>query len=283
MPIQIFEKIKPKDPIVICDIGASPCDNVTFIETLISNTNCILYGFEPNEDEFKKLTNNEKRKYYNYAIGNGEDQTLNICKAPGMTSILEPDLEYLDLFHGFKDWAEIIEKKKINTKKLDEVEFEKKIDFFKIDVQGYEHEIINFGQKKLNESLIIQIETSPEPIYKGEKPFSEISSQLEKLDFQLHMFNNINSRCFKPMTFNNNIYEGLHNLFQLDCVFIKKIKLIDEISIEELKKMAMILFYSFNSIDLVDLLIDKISKIENIDYIKDYRDYIKNLKIKKIY
>ena len=61
---------------------------------------CFLYGFEPNEEEFKKLYSTDKKKYFNYAVGNGQSETLNICAAPGMTSVLEPDIEYLELFHG---------------------------------------------------------------------------------------------------------------------------------------------------------------------------------------
>jgi FkbM family methyltransferase len=275
--------IKTKTQTIICDIGASPADPTPFIEDLINNTNCTLYGFEPNEEEFKKLKQTEKKKYFNYAIGSGKTETLNICSAPGMSSILEPNFEYLSLFHGFGEAARIVDKKKIQTKILDEINFTQNIDFFKIDVQGYESEIINFGKNKLKESLIIQIETSPFPLYKNEKTFSHICSQLEDLDFQLHMFNKINTRCFKPTVVGNGIYSGMHHLFQLDCVFVKNINKINELNLEQLKKIALILFYSFKSYDLVDLIIQKISQIESIDYIGKYREIIKNLKIDKFY
>ena len=134
--------INNETPIVICDIGASPVDPTPFIDELIKNINCFLYGFEPNEEEFKKLDQTDKKKYFNYAVGNGQIENLNICFAPGMTSILEPDFEYLKLFHGFSDWAKVIKKVKVQTKKLDDVKFDKKIDFLKIDVQGYEYEVI---------------------------------------------------------------------------------------------------------------------------------------------
>ena len=49
-----------------------------------------------------------------------------------MTSILEPDFEYLELFHGFSDWAKVTKKVKIQTKKLDDVNFNEKIDFLKL-------------------------------------------------------------------------------------------------------------------------------------------------------
>jgi FkbM family methyltransferase len=279
----VLEIINTKQPIVICDIGASPIDPTPFIDDLMSSTNSILYGFEPNEDEYKKLIPTDKKKYFNIAVGNGKVETLNICDAPGMTSILEPDLQYLNLFHGFAEWAKIIKKINIQTKKLDEINFKEKIDFFKIDVQGYEYEIINHGKKKIKESLIIQIETSPIPLYKNEKSFSYICSTLEELGFNLHMFNQINTRCFKPMRVQKDIYAGINHLFQLDCVFIKNLNLIDTLSVEELKKISLILFYSFKSYDLVDMLIQRISEIESVNYIEQYRDHLKTIKINKNY
>lgn len=275
--------INNETPIVICDIGASPVDPTPFIDELIKNINCFLYGFEPNEEEFKKLDQTDKKKYFNYAVGNGQIENLNICFAPGMTSILEPDFEYLKLFHGFSDWAKVIKKVKVQTKKLDDVKFDKKIDFLKIDVQGYEYEVIKNGNNTIKDSLIIQLETSPIPLYKNEKSFAHICLQLENLGFQLHSFNKINTRCFKPVILQNNIYSGLNHLFQLDCVFIKKINLLDNLDLERLKKIALILFYSFGSYDLVDYIVSKISKLEKDEIIFEYRNLMKNIKINKIY
>ena len=275
--------IKNETPLVICDIGASPVDSTTFIDELFNNVNCFLYGFEPNEEEFKKLDSTDKKKYFNYAIGNGQSETLNICSAPGMTSILEPDFEYLELFHGFSDWAKVKKKVKIQTKRLDDVNFDKKINFLKIDVQGYEYEVIKNGNNIIKDCLIIQLETSPIPLYKNEKSFAHICLQLENLGFQLHSFNTINTRCFKPVILQNNKYSGLNHLFQLDCVFIKKLNLLDKLDLEQLKKIALILFYSFGSFDLVDYIVTKISKLKKEEIILEYRNLMKNIKINKIY
>ena len=280
--------IKTETPITICDIGAksgvgNDVDNTFFIDNLINNTNCNLYGFEPNKKEFDKLISTINKKYFNYGIGNGTEEILNIYKAPGMCSILEPNLEYLDLFENFREWCEIIEKIKIKTKKLDEVPFNSKIDFIKIDVQGYESEIIRFGKNTLKECLVINVEVSPIPLYKKEKNFSYIYNQLTELGFVLHAFNRIETRCFKPITMPNHSLTGINHLLQLDCVFIKNFEEIKKYSSESLKKLAMILFFSFNSYDLVDFIIQKISNSESNNYIDKYREIVKNLKINKIY
>ena len=193
-----------------------------------------------------------------------------------MSSVLEPNYEYLNLFHGMQEWSKIIKKKLIKTKKLYEINFEKKIDFFKIDVQGYEYEIINNGKKKIKESLVVQIETSPIPLYKNEKTFSYICNQLENLDFELHMFNNIHTRYFKPFVPNNTTYSGLHHLFQLDCIFIKKLNFISNLNIEELKKFILISLYSLKSYDLTLLLLNKLSKLTQINYSNKLKDFLKD-------
>jgi FkbM family methyltransferase len=278
-----------KDPISICDIGAktgdgNDADNTIFIEDLINNSNSILYGFEPNEDEFKKLNIKPNKKYFNYGVGNGNDEILNIYKEPGLSSILEPNLDYLDLFGNFKEWFEILKKIKIKTKKLDEINFNTIIDFIKIDTQGYESEIIKFGKNTIKNSLIINVETSPIAIYKNEKNFSYICNQLEELGFSLHAFHRIDTRCFKPMILDHhNNLTGINHLFQLDCIFIKKFEIIEKLNVVQLKKLAFILFFSFKSYDLVDLLIQKISKIESIDYLPQYRDLMTTIRIKKNY
>jgi len=275
--------IETEEPIIICDIGASPIDPTIHIDNLINNTNCILYGFEPNKTEFEKLKETEKKKYFNYALGNGKKKKLNICQGPGMTSFLKPNLNYLKLFDWFKWGSTILKTEELETKKLDDINFDHPINFFKIDVQGLESEIIENGLKKIKNSLVIEIETSPVPIYLDEKPFSYICDQLEKLDFSLHMFNKINTRCFKPFRLNNDIYNGLNHILQLDCVFIKNLQKLDSLEIEDLKKMALILFFSYGSYDLVGFLIEIISKKQKNDLVIKYRNMMSAQKIQKRY
>mgnify|MGYP000539514389 FL=1 len=273
--------IKNLEPIIICDIGASPSEETDFIDDLFDNTNSKIVGFEPNNLEFQKLSNNSRKKYFNFAIGDGKNHELNICTSPSMTSFLVPNYDYLKLFHGFEEWTKILKKENIKTKKLDDLDI--KIDFLKIDTQGYESEIIKYGNHKIKNSLVIQIETSPIPLYKNEKPFSYVAQQLEELGFVLHMFNKINSRTFKPMTIENDIYTGLHHLLQLDCVFIKNFGEIEKMNIEKLKKLILILFYSFKSYDLVDFLICKLDKLTNKNFISDYRKLVTTQKMFKKY
>ena len=278
----MLDFINNNSPLIICDVGASPIDKTEFIDELFNETFSQIIGFEPNKKEYDKLkTKDPNKKFYNYAIGDGEDKILYICKAPGMSSFLKPNLNYLKKFHGFEEWAQIISEEKVNTKKLNEID--EKIDFLKIDVQGYEYEVLINGLEKLNNVKVIQIETSPFPLYQGEKNSSEIMRLLENSGFMLHMFNNINTRIFKPMILANNKTLGLNHLFQLDCVMVKNFEEINKFSEEDLTKLILIMFYSFKSYDFVDYLISMMDEKYGTNILDKYRLLNKNLKIVKKY
>ena len=275
--------IKNDSKIYICDIGASPCDPTDHIENLLNNTDSFLYGFEPNEEEFNKLEITSKKKFFKKAIGDGSDHFLNICRYPGWTSFLEPNTNYIKKFHNFENNSEIIKQIPMKTDKLDDINFEKEIDFFKIDVQGFESIIIENGFNKISNALVVQLELSPVPIYKKEKNMSYVSNLMEKLNFNLNMFHKINTKAFKPMIIANKTTVGLHTIFQLDCVFVKNFDEIEKLNPDKLKKLILIMFYSFKSYDFVDYLINKLDKISNSNFTKEYRNLISTLKLTKKY
>ena len=278
----MLDFIKGETPLIICDVGASPIDKTEFIDDLFNNTNSQLIGFEPNKVEFEKIDKtNQSKKFYNYALGDGKDKKLNICKAPGMSSFLKPNLDYLKLFHGFEEWAKIEGQEDVKTKKLNDIEEE--IDFIKIDVQGYEYEVLNNGTNKLKNAKVVQFESSPFPLYINEKSISEIINLLEKNGFMLHMFNNINTRSFKPMVVANNKNLGINHLFQLDCVMVKNFEEIKTLDKENLIKLILIMFYSFKSYDFVDYLITILDEKYDTSFIEKYRALHKDFKITKKY
>lgn len=278
--------INNNSEILVCDIGASSCDPTQHIEELLNNTKSFLYGFEPNKEEYEKLKFLEykgTKEFFNDAIGDGLENYLNICAYPGWTSFLEPDTDYISKFHNFENASKIIKKVFLKTKKLDDIKFKDKIDFFKIDAQGYESVIIEHGLNKISGALVVQLELSPVPIYKNEKNFSYVCKLMEDLKFNLHMFSNINTRTFKPMILGNNTGIGLHTIFQLDCIFVKNYHEIEKLNEEKLKKLILIMFYCYKSYDFVDYLISKLDNLSNTTLITDYRGFISSIEIKKNY
>ncbi len=281
-----MDYINHSSKIIACDIGASSCDPTPHIDNLLKNTNSKLYGFEPNKIEFEKLISenkDKKREFFNYAIGDGEEKLFNICEYPGWSSFLEADIDYVKNFHRFELDAVIKEKIKIKTKKLDEIKFESKLDFLKIDVQGLESEIIECSKDTIKNCLVVELELSPIPLYKKEKRFSYVCKQMEDLKFNLNMFQKINTKTFKPVILGGSSLNGLHTLIQLDCVFVPSYETINKLKSEDLKKLINIMHYSYHSYDFADFLIRLLEKKENIKIVEKYRDDVAKLKILKKY
>ena len=267
----------------ICDIGAGESEDVPFLKNIVNNCNTHITGFEPNLDQFNKLISTEKKKYFNFAIGDGTKKKFNVCKAPGMSSFLIPNKEYNKMFHHFVEWGTIVKTLDLETRKLDNIEKNKKFDLIKIDVQGYENEIINYGKKTIKDALVIAIELSPVPSYENGKPFGYVTNELESLNFHLHQFSNIETRSFKPSVLGGNTMRGLHYLYQLDCVFVKNFDEVEDFSLNDLLKLSHIMYYGFNAFDFVDFLFQIIDRKYNKNYLIKFRDFVKEFKVNKIY
>lgn len=60
------------------------------------------------------------------------------------------------------------------------------VTFLKIDVQGFEYEVLRGADKILDELCGVQLETSLVPLYQGEKPFRFMLDFMESRGFELH-------------------------------------------------------------------------------------------------
>ena len=259
-------------PLQIVDIGASDIEDKPIYNPLMEEGLSNLIGFEPSPEMYKKLKDLESdtAHYLPYALGDGTEQTLKVCRAPGMTSLLEPDMELLTHFHGFDDWAIVEERLPIQTHRLDDIEEISDIDFIKIDTQGAEYQIIEAGQKKITNAVAMHVELSFKPIYHGEKSFAEVDLLVNKLGFSLHTMAQINRRAFRPMIFNNSIFDGLHHILQVDALYIKDFKILGELSPGKLRSLAAILHYCYGSFDAALLALRHYDRKSSTDLADTY-------------
>ena len=259
-------------PLQIVDIGASDIEDKPVYDPLMEEGLSNLIGFEPSPEMYEKLKDleSDNAHYLPYALGDGTEQTLKVCRAPGMTSLLEPDMELLTHFHGFDDWAIVEERLPIQTYRLDDIEEISDIDFIKIDTQGAEYQIIEAGQKKITNAVAMHVELSFKPIYHGEKSFAEVDLLMNKLGFSLHTMAQINRRAFRPMIFNNSIFDGLHHILQVDALYIKDFKNLGELSPGKLGSLAAILHYCYGSFDAALLALRHYDRKSSTDLADTY-------------
>ena len=84
---------------------------------------CRVTDFEPQQGALQELLKRKgsNEQYLPYAVGDGTKYTFNICHAPSMTILLEPDPATLDLFGGLKASDELLQKIPVLTRRLDDL------------------------------------------------------------------------------------------------------------------------------------------------------------------
>jgi FkbM family methyltransferase len=237
----------------VVDIGANPIDGTPPYEALLRAGNAEVVGFEPNRDALAKL---EARKgpletYLPHAVGDGGRHTLHLCAAPGMTSLLTPNPEVLNLFHGFPHWGHVVATEAVDTRRLDEIPETAGLDLLKIDIQGGELMVFRNAENRLADALVIHTEVEFLPLYVGQPLFSEVELFLRERGFMFHRFFPVVSRVLQPLLIENNIYAGLSQQAWADGIFVRDITRLERLSDPQLLRMAAIMHECYASIDLV--------------------------------
>ena len=210
-------------------------------------------GFEPLPEALARLNQRKgpNETYLPLAVYDGSVCDLKVCRAPGMTSLLEPNVALLDFFHSFPEWGAVQKRVAVQTVRLDDIKEIKRLDYLKIDVQGAELVIFQNGVARLRECLVIHAEVEFLPMYQGQSLFSEVELYLRGCGFVFHRFAPLVSRTVQPMMVDGDKYAGLSQVFWADAVFIKDFTKLDGLSVQSLRKLALILHDVYGSCDIV--------------------------------
>jgi FkbM family methyltransferase len=251
--IDSLSKIFDISPIVnIVDIGANPIDGDPPYKSLLSAGLARLIGFEPNPEALRELDRQKGpfESYLPYAIADGLRHTLHICQAPGMTSLLEPNTELLEYFHGFSEWGTVTSTSPIDTKRLDDINEIQDLDFLKIDIQGGELMAMQNAQEKLSTCIVIQTEVEFLPMYRDQPLFSEVDQFLRTQGFKVHKFQPLSSRALQPVILNDSVFENWGQVFWADAIFVRDFTQLHVLSESKLLRGALILNDVYGALDL---------------------------------
>ncbi len=248
----LFDLLSPSRLTQVVDVGANPIDGDPPYKNMMGMGLCQVTGFEPQIDAYEELQRKKgpNERYLPHAIGDGDVHVLNICRASGMTSLLEPDFSVLDLFEVLKPLAEIVSRVEVPTIKLDDVEEIKALDFLKIDIQGSELSVFKSGREKLRGAVAVQVEVSFITLYKNQPPLGEIDVELRRQGFVPHCFAAIKQWPIAPCVVNNNPRQPLNQLLEADLVYVRDFSRPESMSDEQLKHLALIAHYCYRSVDL---------------------------------
>jgi FkbM family methyltransferase len=219
---------------------------------LLSDGQSELIGFEPHPEAFVALRNSSssRRTFFPHAVGDGRGRTLHICASKDMTSLFEPNLEVLNLFHSFPDWSRVIATESVQTVRLDDVAETAGMTFLQMDVQGAELLALQHAQVRLREALVLHLEVLFLPLYVDQPLFSDVEQFLRHRGYVFHCFFAPTNRIIQPMTIDGNIMSGLNQLVWADAVFVRDFSRLEHLDDRELLTMAAIMHDCYHSWDL---------------------------------
>ncbi|HVV81305.1 MAG TPA: FkbM family methyltransferase [Pseudolabrys sp.] len=249
----LFRLLAPSRLTAVADVGANPIDGVPPYKPLLAKRLCRVVGFEPQAQALAAL-NAAKSEYETYlpaAVGDGQEGTLRICKAPGMTSLFKPDPRVLAQFDGFAAWGQVVGEERIATRRLDDIAEIESLDFLKIDVQGSELAVFRGGRERLSRAVAIQTEVSFIALYEGQPTFGDIDVELRQMGFVPHAFAGVKKWAIAPVSMPKNQNSStLNQLLEADIVYVRDFSRDDAMNAEQLKHLALIAFHCYRSFDL---------------------------------
>lgn len=154
-----------------------------------------IISFEPVSSTFstleKKAIKNKKWKAFNYGLGSqNEDLEIHLSKNTYSSSLLD----ILPNHVKSAPESKIIGSEKVSIKSLDTIYnnlvTDNDIVLLKVDVQGFEKNVLEGAKESLNKIKGIQIEMSIQELYKDEMLYIDIINLLQSFGFNLHSLEN---------------------------------------------------------------------------------------------
>lgn len=154
-----------------------------------NNPEINIISFEPVKQAFNKLVENSKNDpnwvAHNVALGKEAGTAkINLANNDFMSSSILAPSNHLSSFPNveFSDYEEI------NVVRLDSLseKFDFNCSLLKLDVQGFEFEVLNGASNLLDKVALIELETAFRPMYTGEKNHSQILRWLEDRNFEVY-------------------------------------------------------------------------------------------------
>jgi len=172
----------------VLDIGANVGKFTTMISEILTNVN--IYAFEPLADCYKELIENTKHldniNYFNFALGEKQaETTIYHNEFSPSSSILKMKELHKNIFpQTINVFNEIVQIKDLDCFN-DEIKWIQKT-LMKIDVQGFELNVLKGAISSLNKVDVIIVEISFVELYENQPRFEDIYSFLIKSNFSYY-------------------------------------------------------------------------------------------------
>ncbi len=176
----------PTEGYVIADVGGGTATTATLFSNDFPNHD--IYVFEPIKSSFQEIEKATARTKYwqliNKAVGSQIGTTeINISERLTASSLLEMDA---NIGGVYGDMLKTQRKETIEITTLDvSLPANKAVDILKMDVQGFEMEVLKGAVQTLIRTKVIVLEINNHDGYRGSPTYFEIDDYLRQRNFQL--------------------------------------------------------------------------------------------------
>lgn len=239
-----------------------------------------IIGFEPCVEECDKLNQLNRNsgdskctvRFLPHALGDGSTGEFRLCSAPMTSSMLEPNIPLLRRFVQLEEVTTVVRRSEMQTKRLDDLltDMGGRVDFLKLDVQGYELAVLRGGETTLRDVLIVHTEVEFVEMYEKQPLFAEVDQFLRRAGFVFHRFASVHGRPMKPIHFIQNPLQPISQQLWADAVYVRDLWELQNFSLNELLRTALILHEIYHSYDAAHHVLAK----ANPDLAKKYLEKV---------
>ena len=174
-----------RHPLVLIDVGARGGVKSNWAR---AERHLRSFGFEPDKGEFSRLVAQSKATqtatFFETALHSRRGPIrLNIARDRGLTSVFEPDREFVDAFPEAARF-DVVDSQQVDADTLDnqlQSHDVSDVDFVKVDTQGSELFVLEGARHALDSTVFgVEAEVEFTPIYRGQPLFSDVDKYLAR-------------------------------------------------------------------------------------------------------
>jgi FkbM family methyltransferase len=259
---RLFDWLGLQDPIACVDIGAMALEGVDVWTTLVAEGCTRVLGLEPIEAECAKLIERagDGMTFLPLAIGDGGPQRLHVTNTGMTSSLLEPNLDTMGMFHQLAELCLVEQIQPLATVRLDDIDAARDADFLKLDIQGAELSVLQHATQTLAGVSVVQTEVEFVEIYRDQPLFADVDSFLRAQGFSFHKFSYLAGRPYRSTPkADKSAFTGSQTLWG-DAIYVRDLRYLADISILQLRKLAYIASAFYGSQDLAQRVLAEIDQ-----------------------
>lgn len=238
----VFAGLFPeRRPVKVVDVGAARFTDTREPYLAAARAGRLeVVGFEARDEARAGAPDGARWTIHEAVIGAGGPAQLRVCAQPGMSSLREPSPAICADFQGFDEGLEVIERRKVTTTALDDLEAARDADLIAIDVQGAEADVLAGAHRTLSCAVAVEIELQIIEQYQGQPDWIDLGAGLRDLGFILHAVLGYGSRPPRSILVEDETAPGSQWLWA-DALFIRAPQTWRSLAPAKLEALAILL------------------------------------------